>query len=176
VALEFPDLDDRTRQFMLEELDRDIAEQSLYLSPHLTGPGRTEYERALRAAILDGGEETLADALRAPGHMEMAAGWKPKGGPLANGLPSTAPDTLAEAEFHRFYARGLCRRAIADGVYTLVIYRARPAAPARTNAEAMVGVRIDARSLLDDLRSAPGQTPPRMLPASPNSGLSVRLS
>src|SRR5215212_5070983 len=123
MTLHFPDLDDSTRHFMLDELEADVARRCLYLSPFLTEVGRAAYVRALRAAIRDGTEETVAAELRLPGCMETPEGWKQ--GSLVRELPSTAPDALAEAEFHRFYVRGLCRRALAEGVRPLVLYRAK---------------------------------------------------
>ena len=173
MALNLPDLDDRTRRYMHDELEADLARRRLYLSPYLTDVGRAAYEGALRAAILDGTEASLADALRGPGRMALPAGWKQ--GTLGHGLPTSAPDALAEAEFHRFYVRGLCRRALADGIRTLVIYRAKLDAPPRANADGMVGVRIDAASLLEDLQATSGRMPPRVLAGCPDPGLSVRL-
>ena len=173
MALYLSDLDDRTRQFMLDELEADVAQGCLYVSPYLTDVGRGEYEPVLRAALRDGTEEALANELRRPGRMETPSGWNQ--GTLVRGLPSTAPDTLAEAEFHRFYVRGLCRRALAEGTRALVIYRAKDGLPPRAHADGMVGVRIDAASLLEDLRATTGQMPPRVLHGCPNPGMSVRL-
>ena len=178
MALYLPDLDDRTRRFMLDELEADRARRRLYLSPYLTELGRAAYEGALRAAIVHGTEASLADALRGPGRMALPAGWKQGTlgqGTLGHGLPTSAPDALAEAEFHRFYVRGLCRRSLAEGIRTLVIYRAKVDAPPRANADGMVGVRIDAASLLEDLQATSGQMPPRVLHGCPHPGMSVRL-
>jgi len=173
MALNLSDLDDVTRRFMLEELEADVARGCLYLSPYLTDEGRAGYLEILRAAVLDGTEESFADKLRRPGSMETPRGWKQSG--LVRDLPSTAPDALAEAEFHRFYVRGLCRRAIDEGLRTLVICRAKEAIPARVNADGMVGVQIDAASLLEDLQATSGPMPPRVLNGCPNPGMSVRL-
>lgn len=173
MALNLSDLDDRTRHFMLDELEADVARRRLYLSPYLTVAGRAAYAPALRAALRDGTEESLADELRRPGRMETPGGWQQ--GALVRGLPSTAPDALAEAEFHRYYVRGLCRRALVEGVRTLVIYRAKMGVPSRANVDGMVGVRIDAASLLEDLQVATGQVPPRVLHGCPTPGMSVRL-
>jgi hypothetical protein len=173
MALYLSDLDDRTRQFMLDELEADVARGRLYLSPYLTSDGRAAYEPTLRAALRDGTEESLATELRRPGHMDLPAGWK-RGAP-GRDLPATAADALAEAEFHRFYVRGLCRRAIAEGIRTLVIYRAKDDVPARVNADGMVGMQIDAASLLEDLQATTGHMPPRVLHGCPNPGMSVRL-
>ena len=173
MALTLSDLDERTREFMLEELEADLARRCLYISPYLTEDGRAAYARALREAIRNGTEESLATELRTPGRMETPRSWK-RGAPIRD-LPSSAPDALAEAEFHRFYVRGLCRRALAEGVRTLVIYRAKSGEPSRAKVDAMVGVQIDAASLLEDLRATSGLTPPRVLHGCPTPGMSVRL-
>jgi hypothetical protein len=83
---------------------------------------------------------------------------------------------LAEREFHRFYMRGLCRRAIEQGVLTLVIYRAKPSDPVRAHSDTMVGVQITASSLLEDLSHAFRTTPPHGLPQCRDPGLSVRFA
>jgi hypothetical protein len=173
MALNLADLDHLTRRYMLDELEADVARRDLYLSPYLTEAGRAEYVPALRAAIRGGDEASLADDLRRPGRVQTPGGWH--AGAQARGLPSTAPAALAEAEFHRYYVRGLCRRALADGIRTLVIHRAKEALPLRANADGMVGVHIDAASLLEDLRTTSGRRPPRVLHGCPNPGMSVRL-
>lgn len=173
--LQLHDLDECTRRFMLDELEQDVSQSRLYMSPRLSELGRTDYERLLRAALESGSEGTLADELRSHGRMQLDTRWaRAKGSPIVSELPATAPDMLAEGEFHRFYLRGLCRRAIEEGIRTLEIYRAKPAPESRSKSEAMVGVRIDASSLLEDLRRFRGEDPPRGLPQCPDSGLSVR--
>ena len=173
MALHLSDLDDRTRRSMLDELAADVAERHLYLSPYLTTTGRAAYRGALRAALRAGNEESLAVELRRPGRLGAPDGWKPGG--LIGKYSATVPDALAEAEFHRFYVRGLCRRTLAEGGRTLIIYRAKPGSPSRANPDSMVGVRIDAASLLEDLQTTSGRAPPRILPGCPSPGMSVRL-
>lgn len=170
MALHLPDLNARTRRAMLDEFEADVAARRLYVSPYLTAIGRAVYEAALRAALRRGNEESLAAQLRRPGRMGTPVGWKAGG--LVRKYSSTVPDTLAEVEFHRFYVRGLCRRTLAEGIQTLVIHRAEPGPP--SNAGGMVGVHIDAASLLEDLRTTTGAMPPRVLRGYPGPGLSVR--
>ena len=172
MALHLSDLDDRTRGSMLEELEADVADRRLYLSPYLTDVGRAAYGAALRAALLAGDDESLAAELRRPGCMGAPEGWKAGG--MVRKFSSTVPDALAEAEFHRFYVRGLCRRTLAEGSRMLVICRAKPGPPSRANPDAMVGVHVDAASLLEDLRATTGLMPPRVLPGCPSPGMSVR--
>jgi hypothetical protein len=161
---------------MLEELDQDIAEHRLYLSPVLSGRGRADFERLLRAAIERGTDASLADELAAGERVIPHQRWQKQGEERTTTARRVATATdLAEDEFHRFYARGLCRRALAQGIHTLVIYRAKPATPARANADALVGVRIDTASLLEDLRASPDLRRPSGLPTYRDSGLSVRL-
>ncbi len=175
-GLQLQHLDECTRRFMLNELEQDVARGGLYLSPRLSDVGRVEYESLLRAALENGTEQSFADELRSHGRMRLAMHWeRPDAPPIVGELPRTAPDTLAESEFHRFYARGLCRRALDLGIHALEIYRARPTEQNRNRSEALVGVRIDATSLLEDLRGHPGREPGRVLPSCPDSGLSVRL-
>jgi len=160
---------------MLEELDQDIAEHRFYLSPVLSERGRADFEPLLRAAIEQGTEASLADELAAYERVIPHQRWhKGEESSLAARRVETAT-ALAQDEFHRFYARGLCQQALAQGFHTLVIYRAKPATPARANSDALVGVRIDAASLLEDLRAPPDLRRPSGLPPYRDSGLSVGL-
>lgn len=176
MGLRLENLDPHTRRFMLDELELDVARGTLYISPRLSECGLREYETLLRAAIERGDDESLANSLRAGGRMRgTEERRKPKGGSTIVRVPVTAPDTLAEGEFNRFYARGLCRRAVEDGIHKLVIYRAKEVANPRVESQAMIGTTIDAEVLLEDLRTHSGVEPAFGLPPGPNSGLSVRL-
>jgi hypothetical protein len=161
---------------MLEELDQDVAERQFHLSPSLTERGRADFEGLLRAALERGTDASLADDLAANERVMPTHRWQKHGEDQSiEARRVMAATALAEDEFHRFYARGLCRQALAQGLHALIIYRARPATTLRVNADAMVGVRIDATSLLEDLRASPDLRHPSGLPAYRDSGLSVRL-
>lgn len=176
MGLRLENLDARTRQLMLDELEQDVAAGRLYISPRLSERGQSDYEALLQAAIESGDDVSFADGLRSRGRMSPTEQRrKPRGGLTTAKVPVTAPETLAEGEFNRFYARGLCRRALEDGVNELVVYRAKEVRDPRPESEAMIGTRIDARALLEDLRTHPGIEPALGLPPGPNSGLSVRL-
>jgi hypothetical protein len=177
MGLLLENLDECTRRFMLEELDDDIARGRLYLSPRLSDIGQADFVGLLRAAIRGGTDVSLAAELRADGRMRSTSPWKKgTGGAATNELPATAPDTLAEGEFHRFYARGLCRRALREKITTLQVYRARADTHERSRYDGMIGVRIVAESLLEDLQTRRDVAPPRGLPQCPDSGLSVRIA
>jgi hypothetical protein len=176
MALKLENLDARTRRYMLDELEYDVARGTVYTSPRLSERGRGEWESLLRAAIQDGDDVSLAVSLRSQGRMRSTEQRrKPKGGFATARVPATAPETLAEGEFNRFYARGLCGRALENGVNELLVYRAKQVRVPRSESQAMIGTTIDAAALLEDLRAHPGIDPALGLPPGPNSGLSVRL-
>jgi len=166
-----PNLDPRTRDFMLEEIEHDIAHDTLYFSKRLTSAGERDYARNLQEAARAGDVGTFTDALRRPGQIETME--MRSTGPAK--VPHTAAETLAEGEFNRFYIRALCRRAIEDGIEEVIVFRAKEVSNPRPASEAMLGAAKDPHRLLKDLRANPGTDTALGLPPGPNSGLSVHL-
>ena len=83
---------------------------------------------------------------------------------------------LAEGEFNRFYIRGLCLRAIELGIGEVAVYRAKYVESPRPESDYLIGQRLPAASLLEDLRIHSGEEEPYLkVPGGPNSGLSVHL-
>ena len=174
--MDLANLDERTRRLMLGEIELDIANGNLYISPRLSTGGADEYPTLLREAAESHDDDWLAVQLRSRGAFNATyQRRKPTGGYSIASMPSNAPETLAEGEFNRFYMRGLCLRAIEDGVAELEVYRARESSHPRWESEALIGTRIDPARLLDDLRTHTGVDTALGLPPGPNSGLSVRL-
>jgi hypothetical protein len=167
----FPDLDSRTRAFMLEEIAHDLTHGTLHLSKRLSSTGNANYAQYLQHAARVGNEETLAAALRQPGHFQTM---EPRGTGWAK-VPYNAAAVLAEGEFNRFYIRALCRRAIEDDVEELIIFRSKPVSNPRPESLTKIGRAVDPHRLLTDLRTHPGADTALGLPQGPNSGLSVRL-
>ena len=178
MALYLENLDDRTRQFMLDEMDYDIAHDQLHISPFLSGQGQRDYANLLRGALESGTDETLAQHLQEHRRILRTL---PRRNPKAGGYsiaatPENAAQVLAESEFNRYYIRALARRAIEDGITELVVYRAKPVANPRPASEARIETTFSPQELLEDLRAHPGDEPPAFgVPSGPNSGLSVRL-
>ena len=176
MSFNFVDLDDRTRQLMVEELDTDAGSGTVYPSPRLTETGLNEFPALLRDAFTAGDETTLAVAIRVPGRLKTHEKSHTKTGrEIVKQVPEIAADTLAEGEFNRFYVRALCRRAIEEQ-RSLVVYRAKQGTKPRDESEAMIGKTISSERLLSDLRTHPGVEPALGLPPGPNSGLSVCLA
>ena len=173
--LNLVNLNSKTRTFMLDEVDLDVKQGTLYYSPRLTPEGATQYVALLRDAVQTGDDSTLRTALAKPGVLKAHEERSTARGIITARVPVTAPDTLAEGEFNRFYARGLCRHAIDQGITDVEIYRAKQVENPRPESSAMVGALINASDLLTDLRTHQGVEPALGLPRGPNSGLSVKL-
>lgn len=176
MALHYEHLDERTRRFMLKEVDLDMSQGSLYISPRLNEQGAQQYPALLREAVQNRDDGWLANELRRLSCMKaFEQRRKPKGGSTSAEVPITAPDTLAEGEYNRFYVRGLCVRSIEDGIHEVEVYRGKQVDRPRPESQALIGRRLSAEGLLKDIRQSPGVEPALGLPPGPNSGLTVRL-
>lgn len=176
MSLSYRNLDERTRTFMVTEVESDIAGGRLYISPRLNDVGVKAWPSLLKEAVQSRTDAWLAQEIRARSllrsHEERR---KPKGGMTTVQVPATANETLAEGEFNRFYVRGVCSRAIEEKIPHVVAYRARHSDNPRPESEAIVGKTFDPCALLNDLRSSPGVEPALGVPPGPNSGLSISL-
>lgn len=168
-------LDESTRRFMRIEVQQDISTNSLYISPRLTTKGRYDYQELLLDAVANGNPHSLSQALGAPGRLKTMETANRRGKVYTKKVPSNAAETLSEGEFNRFYARGLCARAIAENISGVRVYRAKEVANPRSSSMSMVGEVLDPATLLDDLREHIGVEPALGLPPGPNSGLSIEL-
>jgi hypothetical protein len=175
MSIHYESLDPAVRSAMVTELERDQANGILYMSPRLTEAGAQAWPEILKEALASHDDTWIAATLRSRGLMRMEERRrKPKGGFTTAQVPYTAPDTLAEGEFNRFYARGLCVHVLASGGTEVEVYRGKEGQNPRPESQAMIGRRLPAQNLLDDLRTAQGVEPALGLPRGPNSGLTVR--
>lgn len=172
MVLQLDQLDERTRQMMLQEVQRDKRANMLYLSPRLSAQGRTDYPVLLRQAVQQHDDDWLAQQLSTEDRLNRTETRTRQGKTHVADVPHTAPWTLAEGEFNRFYIRALCVRAIEDGL-RLQVYRAKSVTNPRSASQALVGTYVDPQTLLNDLREHQGVDTALGLPAGPNSGLSV---
>lgn len=176
MSLNLVDLDEQTRRYMQMELEDDIANNQLYVSTRLSPQGEVDWPVLLRTAIVSGDDRTLTRELRAGGRLNAYESRRtPSGGMTSAKVPVTAPETLAEGEFNRYYMRGLCRRVLEENLGVVTVYRAKQVGRPRSESEQLIGQQVDPQQLLEDLRINIGTDTALGLPAGPNSGLSVRL-
>lgn len=163
------------RQYMINELEGDIAQGRLYISPRLSVPAAARWPEMLRVALANGSPATLVTELSRPGILNEYLTRITKKGPIQARVPVDAAETLAEGEFNRFYARGVCRQAVQNHDAAVEVYRAKVVANPRAESQAKIGARISPADLLVDLQTNPGVDTALGIPGGPNSGLSVRL-
>jgi hypothetical protein len=176
MPLHYANLDDETRRYMLKEFDDDVSNGRLYISPRLSAKGREEYPTHLREALEQHDDAWLAGQIRGRELLNAQEPRRtPSGGQTMVKVPVTAPETMAEGEFNRFYCRGLCARVTSSGQGEVEVYRGQQSARPRPESEALIGRRLDAEVVLRDLRSSVGVEPALGVPPGPNSGLTLRI-
>jgi len=176
MGLAYEDLTDATRKFMIEEIDLDAQEGNVYISNYLNDAGQASWIDLLREAASNGSDDSLATAIRNKGLLKHEVERrKPSGGFTTAKVPITAHQTLGDGEFGRYFTRGLCRRAIEEGIPELEVYRAKQVMQPRPESEAKLGMRVDPATILADLRQTQGVEPALGLPPGPNSGLTLRI-
>jgi hypothetical protein len=89
--------------------------------------------------------------------------------------PKNAAEILAEGEFNRYYARGVCRLAIDRGVSEVEIIRGRSSGTRSAESEAAIGKRKNAKQLLVAIRTNRGIPVDPDIPFRPGSGITIRL-
>lgn len=176
MGLNYENLDAETRRFMLEEIAIDEQAETLYRSPWLTQGGQGDWAEILREAAASGTDDTLAAQLRLRNRIvTRAQRRKPNSQSMTwYTLGANAPDVMA-GEFNVFYCRGLCSRAIAEGIPRLEVYRARASAEPRHDSASKIDLLVDPEVILIDLRNSHGTQPSFGLPPGPNTGLTLRI-
>jgi len=176
MGIYYKNLDKKTRGFMLEELEVDMQQGKIYISPRLNVRGQSNWVNLLKEAIAYHDDDWLAHQLKVMGYIKTHETRKTKTGKVINArVPVNAPETLAEGEFNRYYARGLCARAIAEGIDEVIVYRGKDVQNPRIESQYKIGQRVKAKDLLEDLRRSQGVEPSLGIPPGPNSGLTICL-
>lgn len=175
-AFHYENLDERTRSYMLQELEADRKQGLLYLSPRLNDEGRAAFPALLAEALHAHDGQWLAEQIREQGYLNPYEERHTMRGDIVQAqLPANAAEILAQDEFNRYYMRGVCLRALASGLEVVEVYRGRESAQPRPASQARIGESVDTQQLLEDLRAWPQKEPVLGIPTGFNSGLTVRL-
>jgi hypothetical protein len=183
--MEYNHLDEATRRFMLMELDEDVQGGRVALDPLLTARGRGEYADLLAEALRHHDPYWLASELRSGGRMHISVQDADVEKLTPEELPVFEPDVLAEGEFNRYYVRGMCRRALDEGIEELrivklnrgpfanFVYQSDDLPKDERERELDIASRVDPKWLLEKLRMDPEEEMDLGIPGEPGSGLTV---
>ena len=172
MAFAFRELNEDVRKLMVEEIKDAINVGSLYYSKRFNENGREAWPGLLLQAAQDHDEVWLAGRLEGLFTMkqkEIRA--KPKGGYTHADVPFTAEETLADAEFNRYYMCAICRKAIQDGTKEVTVYRAQGRGQPRPESQALIGQTYNPAELHVEIRKKPEGKSHALV--QPNSGLSI---
>ena len=125
MGMNFEELDAVTRRWMQVEFDDEESGGSAYRGKGLSPTGKAAFPGLMQAAIREGDEETLSDALM------NATYWEPTEQYVRNRVVRDrqvnvrqAAERLSLTEFNTWYVRGLARRLMDEGVTNCQAYRA----------------------------------------------------
>jgi hypothetical protein len=159
MALQLPNLDEKTRALMVDEIDRDVTARKMYFGKRLRPDAFGDYAGLLRKAAQDQDSTWLAAMLERH---------------FLPGSPRNAAELLSDGEFNRFYMRALCLRAIEEGRYLEVI-RVKQVREPRPESMMLLGTEKEPRELLEILRKSPDDSSGPKFPPGPGSGLGLKL-
>jgi hypothetical protein len=122
--MNYEELDDRTREYMLFEFEKEQTGGSPYRSKALSSQGLATFPDLMRRTITSANEASLAQALH------DVSLWEPEEAYTRDGLTRTrrrnVPQNavrLALTEFSTWYVRGFAKRLIDQGVDSCQVYR-----------------------------------------------------
>jgi len=178
MAFDFHELDEETRDLMVEEIDLDLKKQGLHMSERFKSDVTTErWHSLIREAAEKHNEKWLASKIRDEGLLKSTEKRKQPSGQVTDAsVPSNAADVLAEGEFNRFYIRAICRKASKKGETSVEVYRAKSVENPRPKSQELIGEKKNADGLLTDLRANEAVYEVFGIPSGPGSGLSVKIA
>jgi hypothetical protein len=170
----FENLDSKTREFMILAIEVAEKTNNIYYSTRFNSNGSQKWVPLLKEAAKQYNEHWLAYQLEANVLMKDFEGAQtPSGGYTIKHVPHTAAETMAEGQFNRFYILGLCKRANAEGITHLEIYRAKNVSEPRPESQALIGTKLSIAEIESQLKVTNNSFKSPLV--KPNSGLTVRI-
>lgn len=170
----FENLDKKTRRYMLEAIEEAESSGDIYFSKRFNDKGSEEWVSLLKEAAGEHNEHWLAFQLEDKNLMKGLEGSRtPSGGYTIKHVPHTAAETMAEGQFNRFYILGLCKRAKAENIFELEVYRARESTQPRSQSQTLIGSNISVDNVESQLIEVTESFKSPLV--KPNSGISVKL-
>lgn len=170
----FENLDEKTREFMLEAISEAEASGTIYFSTRFNDAGYKQWLSLLSEAAKKHDEHWLAYQLETQRLMKGFEGsTTPSGDYTIKHVPDITAETMAEGQFNRFYILELCKRAGAEGVTNLEIYQAKQSSAPRRESENLIGSRISIDYIEAQLIKTADSFKSQLV--KPNSGVSAKL-
>ena len=150
LGIQYENLDEKTRAYMLEE----SRLGGHYQSPRLTEAALAQWVPLLEEAIKAHNDNWLCAELLRRGSFKHQETYTTKSGAVAVRRINAehSAQMLAEGEFNRYYLRGLCRRAADQNIPDLIVYRGKEVANPRPESVAKIGTKVGILGLLNTLR------------------------
>ena len=159
---------------MLEAIEEAENSGNLYFSTRFNDAGNKNWTSLLKEAAKEHNEHWLAYQLEAKNLMKGLEGSRtPSGGYTIKHVPHTAAETMAEGQFNRFYILGLCKRAKAEIISELEVYRARKSTQPRSQSQAIIGSKLSVDYIESQLAKVSDSFKSPLV--KPNSGISVKF-
>jgi hypothetical protein len=122
--MNFEELDETTRRYMLAEFEAEQAGGNPYLGERLSPAGRAAFPDLMREAIRRGNEVSLGVALNNAAYWNKTEEYERNGVRRTRNInPEQAREQLTLSEFSTLYARGLAKRLMDEGEEQCQAYR-----------------------------------------------------
>jgi hypothetical protein len=151
--MDFKELDDKTRHYMLEEFQKEEKSGNPYRSKRLTALGLEKFPTLMEKTIKSGNELTLEADLNNKSYWKSSEISHSKGTAFSKDVPSDAAKTLALSEFSTWYTRGLSKKFIDEGQQECEIYRAQSTEDPRCSCSKLEGHRFKVKEVYDGHRA-----------------------
>lgn len=174
MGINYENLDETTRAYMFQE----IRLGGHYISPRLTEEGQAAWPSLLEQAYKNHNDDWIAREILNRGYIRSQEQYTRQGIVRTREINKEhAAQQLAEGEFNRYYLRGLCLRAKAEGKDVLIVYRGKEVSTPRPESERKIGTAISVDVLLSMLRTNDFVSIEQCIgvPSGPNSGLTCKL-
>lgn len=169
----FHQLNSNIRKIMKDELEWDLKYNKYYKSPRLTPDGLRQYPNLLERAIKSGNDISFSNNLRP--YFRTTVFYTKKGRQYERKIPNDAYLVLGQGQFNIYYIRAICQFALSQGIKDVEVYRGRQSRNPRKSSQMLIGERVDAKELLNELRNLNEFGSKKFQIGYPNSGLSVKV-
>lgn len=179
MAMNFEELDQTTREFVLAEFEAEQASLTPYRSPLLTPTGVAAFVRLIRDAIITGNEVSLAAALAVAEYWHATESYERDGIVRTRNVNMRqASERLSLTEFNTWYVRGLSRRLLSEAAATCQAYRAAQPKWEPAECSAHEGQIFSVQEIYDGHRAkyhpAPGNPAAVSIPFGPGCHHTIR--